>query len=415
MAITFNNVGGGGAFIKGLEIVTQPTKVSYNAGETLDLTGIAVNALWSDGNTTDVTASITSSPVNGAVIYEDTKSVTINYTWADEEVSYSTIQLVSVQRTLASLSITTPTKTSYNWNETLDLTGAVATATFNSGATETVTASYSPANGSSFSSVGTKTITATYTENGVTKTATTSVNVTITAVTWAAGTDAQIVDMVAAADAGVISLSDYWAVGDERTIPLTAMAATGVGETHAAQNVVYRLDNAGGMQLANGKTCSFIAGQKNLLNEYGYMNSSNTTAGSWNDSARRAWCNNVYKNAFPSSLLPICKEFITITGGGSGATSGTVTATDLFSLPAEMNIFGSRSYSVQDEANALAQWTTYKTASNRIKYANGSAYYWWQRSPYSGANDTFCSVNTNGGADNDDASYARGIAPFCCI
>ena len=43
-------------------------------------------------------------------------------------------------------------------------------------------------------------------------------------VTWAGGTDEEIVLMVAAADAGYIDLTDYWAVGQERTVHLSAMS-----------------------------------------------------------------------------------------------------------------------------------------------------------------------------------------------
>lgn len=53
-------------------------------------------------------------------------------------------------------------------------------------------------------------------------------------VSWADGTDEQIAAMVAAADAGEIVLSDYWSEGDTRTVQLSAMAADGVGESHAA-------------------------------------------------------------------------------------------------------------------------------------------------------------------------------------
>ena len=45
-------------------------------------------------------------------------------------------------------------------------------------------------------------------------------------VTWAGGTDKEIVAMVAAADAGLINLSDYWTAGDTRTVHLDAMPAS---------------------------------------------------------------------------------------------------------------------------------------------------------------------------------------------
>ena len=68
-------------------------------------------------------------------------------------------------------------------------------------------------------------------------------------VTWAGGTDEEIVKMVAAADAGLINLSDYWVVGDTRTVQLSAMSATGVGESHEAQEVDLVLMHAGVYEL----------------------------------------------------------------------------------------------------------------------------------------------------------------------
>lgn len=53
-------------------------------------------------------------------------------------------------------------------------------------------------------------------------------------VSWADGTDEQIAAMIQAADEGEINLADYWNVGDERTVQLSAMEATGVGESHVA-------------------------------------------------------------------------------------------------------------------------------------------------------------------------------------
>lgn len=50
----------------------------------------------------------------------------------------------------------------------------------------------------------------------------------------------------------------------------------------------------------------------------------------------------------------------------------------------------------------------------KAKKWNGSAYYWWERSPIVRTYNRFCLVSTNGGVDYDDASYARGVAfGFC--
>lgn len=419
------NAGGGGKtiFPTGIEITSPPTKTTYNAGENLNLTGIVVTATFSDGSTQDVTSECTFSPASGTVIYEDTTKITANWTWEDT-IAYSAAQSITVKRVLTGLSITTqPTKTSYYKGDTLDLTGMVVTATFSSGASEDVTSgcSFSPAAGSALSSYGTVTVTVTYNENGVTKTASFTVSVSVKTVTWAGGTDEEIVAMVEAADQGLINLSDYWAVGDTRTVRLSAMSNTGVGESHSAQEVDLVLMHAGGYTLnaavASGRTkCSFVVGLKDSLTEAGYMNSSNTNSGSWNGSARRTWCNNVFRNAIPSTLRAIFKQFKTVTAQTyNGSTNQT--SVDYFALPAEREIFDARNYCNQTEYNALFQFDYYKTASNRVKKLGktGTASYWWERSPSYDGSTYFCRVYSNGNADYNYAGYTSGLAPFGCI
>ena len=244
-----------------------------------------------------------------------------------------------------------------------------------------------------------------------------------TNVPWATGSDEAIVEMVRAADRGDIKLSDYWSVGDERTITLPAMAATNVGETHEAQEVTLVLLNAGGKTLANGKECSFIVGLKDCLNEAGYMNSSNTNSGSWESSKRRAWCNNEFKNAMlATGIGAIFKQHLNITAKEYNATENT-TSTDWFALAAAKEIFGGSAteagsgtgYSNLTEYQALTQFEYYKTASNRVKQRAGSARYWWERSPYYDSSTTFCYVNSSGSAGATGASYGYGLAPFGCI
>ena len=238
---------------------------------------------------------------------------------------------------------------------------------------------------------------------------------TLKIVSWASGTDEQIAAMVAAADAGQIDLSDYWSAGDTRTVHLSAMAATGVGETHAAQNVQFVLTDPGHYTLANEKACNLVVLQKDSLSEYGYMNSSATNSGGWNNCARRAWCNNVYRNAVPASLRGIFKQFKVRTANGSG--SGVTESTDWFSLFSEKEVFGSTTYANSSAESQNTQLNWFKTSSNRIKKngMNGSARNWWERSPNSGYSRYFCGVADSGTADYWIANSARGLAPFGCI
>ena len=236
-------------------------------------------------------------------------------------------------------------------------------------------------------------------------------------VSWADGTDEQIAAMVAAADAGQINLSDYWHEGDTRTVHLSAMAGSvaNANETHAAQNVQFVLTDPGHYTLANGKACSFVVLQKDSLSEYGYMNSSATNSGGWDACPRRTWCNSVYRNAIPSTLRGIFKQFKVRTASGSG--SGVTESTDWFSLFSEKEVFGSTTYANSSAESQNTQLNWFKTSSNRIKKngMNGSADNWWERSPRSGNYTTFCSVTGSGTADYWGANNAVGLAPFGCI
>lgn len=232
-------------------------------------------------------------------------------------------------------------------------------------------------------------------------------------VPWSTGTDKQIAAMVAAADAGEINLSDYWSAGDTRTVQLSAMAPDGVGESHAAQSVEFVLTDPGHYTLANGKPCNFVVLQKDCLKETGYMNSSNTNSGGWNGCARRTWCNSVYRNAIPSTLQGIFKQFTTCAANGTGSSS--VASSDYFALFSEKETFGLTQYSNPAAEAQNSQLDYYKNSSNRIKLINGSPKWWWGRSPNGTNSKQFCRVTASGTSIGINAGSSGGLAPFGCI
>ena len=248
-------------------------------------------------------------------------------------------------------------------------------------------------------------------------------------VTWADGTDEEIVAMVEAADKGDINLADHWHVGDERKVHLSAMAATGVEESHVEQDVIFVLMHTGGYKLSSGNTCSFVTGMKDALIETGYMNLSSEEGidVSWESSNRRIWCNNTFKGAIPNTLLPIFKEFKTITVKTSYSTE-LQTSLDWFALPAAKEIFGgstatsvgsATAYSNLTEFNSidLFQFDWYKTTNNKIKKdpSSDSNIKWWERSPRGDMSQYFCSVTANGGYFGGLPRGTAGISLFGCI
>ncbi len=58
----------------------------------------------------------------------------------------------------------------------------------------------------------------------------------------------------------------------------------------------------------------------------------------------------------------------------------------------------------------------YYTAGNStIKKVNGSADYWWERSPCSGFTNYFCIVAGGGNADDNGASGSGGVSFGFCV
>ena len=88
---------------------------------------------------------------------------------------------------------------------------------------------------------------------------------------------------------------------------------------------------------------------------------------------------------------------------------------DYMFLPAEKEVFGTRTYSIEAEANALTQFAYYKNGGSTIKNLSGSAVRWWLRSVYYNYSYYFCRVSASGDAYRDYASSTHGAAPCFCV
>ena len=255
----------------------------------------------------------------------------------------------------------------------------------------------------------------------------------LTIVTWADGSLEDIAKMLEAHYAGTIDVADYWAVGDTKTISLSAMGATGVGESHDTQNVELTIigikhDNL--KSAVNGKTKAAITVQmKNCLNNAGYMfsNYSGPSYSLWSDSPRRTWCNNIFKSSLPTALKNIVKTVTKKTwrychsnySNYSNYRTQQSTEDDCFLL-SEFEVFGTQGLSsgtygsVGDDGT---QYDYYKTTSNRIKNKDSSAYYWWLRSSFVGSDgySRFRNVYSGGTVDYYNASSANGLAVGFCL
>ena len=142
------------------------------------------------------------------------------------------------------------------------------------------------------------------------------------------------------------------------------------------------------------------------------MNSSNTNSGGWKSSAMRTSTMATMKGYLPAAWQTAIKPVNKVSGTGGGSSSGTETVSDNCFLLAEIEIFGSTTYSVSGEGT---QYAYYKAGNSKVKNKGGSASTWWERSPSSGYSYGFCCVDSNGGADIPNASYSFGVAFGFCV
>lgn len=254
-------------------------------------------------------------------------------------------------------------------------------------------------------------------------------------VTFANGTDEEIAKMIQAHYNNKINIADYWAVGDTRSVSLSAMSSAMVGESHRAQTVQFVIADFEHDTLASGigphskaaitllqKDCLMDAanasnpsanGSNNTEN--GYMSSRQSNEGGWDACSRRGWCNNIYFNALPTAWRSMVKTVNKKTSVGNNSST-IETVQDKIFLPSEIEIFGSTIYSFAGEG---AQYQYYKNAkANRYKDPRWTSTYvssmYFTRSPNNNTT-SYCIVNASGNANTRYADTTAGIAPMMCV
>lgn len=158
---------------KNIEITSTPSKTTYVQGQSLDLSGLEVMAVYEDGSRQKV--EVTSNMVTGYYADElGEQEITASY-----KRKKATFNVTVIKKKMQGINITTPpTKTSYIEGEIFERAGMVVKATYNDG-TETVIENYSTdgegENGVSIQGNSypyNSSVTITYTEDEISKTAT---------------------------------------------------------------------------------------------------------------------------------------------------------------------------------------------------------------------------------------------------
>lgn len=191
----------------------------------------------------------------------------------------------------------------------------------------------------------------------------------------------------------------FFKVGDSKTVNIG-------GTNYEVQIIGFNHDD----KVSGGKA-AYSFQLVDCLNQTQQMNTSNTNTGGWNGSAMRGRMS-TYKSQLPAALRNVIKTVKKKSGTGGGSSSGTQQTNDDLFLLSEIEIFGTTTYSVAGEGT---QYEWYKAGNSRIKKVNGSAGLWWERSPYSGNTNYFCSVYSSGDADGNTANVSFGVSFGFCV
>lgn len=202
--------------------------------------------------------------------------------------------------------------------------------------------------------------------------------------------------IIAACHSG--SVPSTWVVGNSKTMTINGASyqVDIIGKNHDTYTA--------------GGTAPLTFQLHDCYGETKKMNSSNTNSGGWTSCAMRSTHLPAILALMPTEVQNGIREVNKLTSAG-GRSSTIETVSDKLFLLSEVEIFGSTSYSVAGEGT---QYDYYKAGNSKVKKRNGSAAYWWERSPNSSTFTRFCMVDRSGSASSDNASYADSVAfGFC--
>ena len=196
---------------------------------------------------------------------------------------------------------------------------------------------------------------------------------------------------------------NYWKVGDKKNITVN-------GVTYSAQIIGFdhdTLTTADGSRTKAGITFQLVDCLKTTYS----MNGSNTSVNGWRGSTMRTSTMSTLLNQLSSDLKSVLKFVNKVTSVGNNS-SGLETTSDKLFLLSEIEVFGATQCSYDGEGK---QYEYYTAGNSTIKKVNGSANYWWERSPYRGNPNNFCDVYSDGNAGGNTARSSDGVSFGFCV
>lgn len=142
------------------------------------------------------------------------------------------------------------------------------------------------------------------------------------------------------------------------------------------------------------------------------MNDSATNAGGFDATVMKSTYLPAVKALMPPEVQAAIGKVLKKSSAGNQSETILTTEEELF-FPTEIEVHGSIKYSKSGEGE---QYDYYKNGGSKVKHlTNGTAWYWWNMSPWFGSTTHFCVVGNAGGFDYNSAYGAMGVALAFCF
>ena len=161
--------------------------------------------------------------------------------------------------------------------------------------------------------------------------------------------------------------------------------------------------------LASGGKAPYTFGMKNLMEDVHYMNSSNTTSGSFIGSSMYTYLQNTIFPNLPEDARNHIKAVNKKTSAGSGSSSVRTDSMKIF-LFSVNEVAGTQSGKWVSNSEG-SQYSVFSNKASRVQEKpSGSTpfMWWWLRSPSLNPTNRFCYVNNVGAVKNEDSGGIYG-------
>ena len=201
-------------------------------------------------------------------------------------------------------------------------------------------------------------------------------------------------------------------------------------------------EGTGGTALINSWTAA-ISGNVNSLHRAAYgsnnwvesaarqfLNSDKDAGSVWKPQTKwdrpPSWAANTagFLKDMDADFLAVIGKTVKVTTQNTVCEDGSaMTTEDKFFFLSRSEVFCGGERSQVDEGAPYAYYSDYSdytspntgADSNRVKYLNGSAQWWWLRTPYAGIGYYVRGVNTAGNLNFNGAYNSHGVAPACNV